>query len=242
MYYNTKLITCQSLNINMIKPCSVVYFPGTGGNFIKLCLSLSPETVPYYTKDLNKCNDEEILKIQSMTSAERQQIVQIDNLDNFKKFHITRNSVTDILHVDFYYKNPLINNYFEWAIIANHLDNYYDRLPWLKKIIYIELDWNKHASWVRNAGAYFKNFSYISNFIINQDNNNIPNIQQHNQVCELINNQLTTTISMSKILDSTDGFVEQYLLACESIGISPVIEQAVDLYRRWHKFRVEPFI
>lgn len=226
----------------MIKPCSVIYFPGTGGNFLSLCLALSQETVPYYYQHLDSYTDEEILKIRSMSVQERQAINQLNNLANFKKFHALDSQPLEVCTADFYYKNPLVNNYFEWAIVPNHLDNYQNRLPWLKKIIYVELDFNKHGHWVKNAGAYFQQFSYRTNFVVNQHNNYQLTTDQQSQVIDLKSNTITTTISMSEILDSTDGFVSQYQLACLELNITPEFDQAIDFYHDWYQFRVEPFI
>lgn len=226
----------------MLKPCSIIYFPGTGGNFIKLCMSLSKETVPCYHRHLDTYNDSEIYDIRSMSVKCRQNIIEFDSLENFKKIHPEPNQQNRIDEVDFYYKNPLINDYFDWAIVSNHPDNYHARLPWLCKILYIELDFEKHGHWIKNAGAYFKQFNYISNFVVNKTGNYWLTQDQKNQVAELKNQPITTTISMSDILDSLDGFVQQYLNACKSLNITPELDAAMDFYKKWKKFRVDPFI
>jgi hypothetical protein len=225
----------------MIKPCSVIHFPGTGGNFLRLCLSLSQETVPYYYQHLDSCTDDEILKVHSLSVQERYSINQLDSMSTFKKIHGPAYPPS-IYESDFYYKNPIINNHFDWAIVANHLDNYQTRFSWLKKILYVELDFNRHGHWIKNAGTFFEQFSYKINFVINQNDNYQLTADQQNQVIELKNYAITTTISMSEILDSTDGFVKQYLLACSALNITPELDHAILFYQRWYQFRVEPFI
>ena len=177
-----------------------------------------------------------------MSVQERQSINQLNSLADFKKIHPLNGQPPDICAANFYYKNPLINNHFEWAIAPNHPNNYQIRLPWLKKILYVELDFNKHGHWVKNAGAYFQQFSYKNNFVINQTNNYQLTADQQDQVIELKNHTITTTISMSEILDSTDGFVNQYLLACLALNLTPELDHAITFYQGWHQFRVEPFI
>jgi hypothetical protein len=226
----------------MLKPCSVIYFSGTGGNFLRLCLSLSKETVPHYYKHLDTYTDLEIYSIRSMSAKQRQSIIQLDSLETFKNFHRVAGHKNRIDEVDFYYKNPLVNNHFDWTIVSNHPDNYHDRLSWLKKILYIELDFEKYGHWIKNAGAYFKQFDYVTNFTINHSGTYLLTQDQQIQVAELKNQTITTTISMSKILDSTDGFVQQYNMACESLNITPELDAAIDYYQKWRQFRVDPFI
>jgi hypothetical protein len=226
----------------VIKPCSVIYFPGSGGNFIKLCLALSKETVPNYYKPLDTYSDSEIYKIRSMSAQQRQVAIEFASLDGFKDLHATVNRKDNVGEVDFYYKNPLINDYFEWAILTNHLDNYHNRLVWLKKIIYLELDFEKHGHWIKNAGTYFKQFGLDTGFTVNNTGTYLPTQDQHNQVAELKNQAITTTISMSEILCGTDGFVQQYHVACTALNITPELDTAIGYYQKWRQFRVDPFI
>ena len=80
----------------MIKTAGVVYFPGTGGNFVRCCLSLSPETVPYYWKNLSTLSDQELVDLRSMTAEQRQEILKFFDLKDFNFF----NKVEWLVEVD----------------------------------------------------------------------------------------------------------------------------------------------
>ena len=53
---------------------------------------------------------------------------------------------------------------------------------------------------------------------------------------------ITTTVSMTKMLDSQEGFVEEYLKACYSLEITPEVDQVMPFYQDWRVLRVDPFI
>jgi len=211
----------------------VVYFPGFGGNFLKLCLSLSPEITPYYTQDLSKLNDFQCLQLHKMTAEQRRTIIDFNSYDQFKKIH---NIHPGILEPSSHYDNPLINNYYKWSIVANHPDNLNDRLSWIKKILYIKLDLEKYASWIIQSQKFFKdNLLFFSN----QPSSIKFNMQDEINIISL---PMSHVISMTDILDSQQKFELQYQQACDILQISPVMDQALILYKNWRKIRVDPFL
>lgn len=217
----------------MIKPCSVIYLPGAGGTFFRLCLSLSKETVPFYKSSLNDLTNEEIYLIRKMSAEQRKEFLRIKDFETFKNVH--GSSIDSIISPDFYYSNPLINDYFEWVIAKNHTNNYQKRLPYLKKILYLEIDPDRYQTWTKNAYQYFNPLGHGNKFrcALYLEMQNIQEIKK---------NPITTTLCMNSILDSQLGFETQYLQACSALNITPELECAVDLYKDWRKFRVDPFL
>ena len=227
------------MNQTHIFTCSVVYFPGFGGNFLKLCLSLSPEITPYYTQDLSKLNDFQCLQLHKMTAEQRRTIIDFNSYDQYKKIH---NTHPGIIEPSIYYDNPLINNYYKWSIVANHPDNLNDRLPWIKKILYIKLDLEKYASWIIQSQKFFKdNFLFFPNQPSSITFNQLSNTQMQDEI-NIISLPMSHVISMTDILDSQQKFELQYQQACDILQISPVMDQALILYKNWRKIRVDSFL
>ena len=217
----------------MLQPCSIIYFPGIGGNFIKLCLSLSTETVPYYYKHLDSYPDEKIIGIRKISSSQRREIIKYSTVEDYKKIHSNT-----LAEPDFYYQNPLINHYFDWSIVSNHPDNYESRLLWLKKIIYVELDLEKYGKWIENAQTYFGQFGPFGGPYHNHQLTKIQSDQEQ----QVKNYDITTTVSMTTVLTGVDGFVNEYLRACNALEITPEVDQVIPFYQDWRILRVDPFI
>jgi len=226
----------------VIKTAAIVYFPGTGGNFLKCCLSLSPETVPYLWKHHNSYTDEEIIAFRSMSAQQRQQILDFSNIKDFDKFHAVYGQQPTIPNISWHYDNPLIDDYYKWAVVTEHLDSYIQNLPFFSKLFYVKLDFNRFGSWIENNANYFKTFSYVSNFLVNNDGTYQPTLQQQKQVDQITAHSITNVISMDEILEGTQGFIKQYVNACECLNITPVIDCATNFYKDWRRFRVDPFI
>jgi hypothetical protein len=219
----------------MIKSCSIIYLPGSGGNFIKLCLSLSKETVPYYNINLHELSTKQIHAIRAMQATQRINFLKIDSIENFDRIHLAKNTTQPLFDPDFYYSNSLINDYFEWALVSNHPDNYHDRLSYLQKIICVDINLDTYTNWTRKAKNYFKKFGYTANFTCNLEKQ-----MQHVEVIKKL--PICMTLDMNAILESEQGFKDQYLLACKDLGITPEFDHAITLYRGWRKFRVDPFL
>jgi hypothetical protein len=219
----------------MLQPCSVIYFPGIGGNFIKLCLSLSKETVPYYYQHLDSYTVDQITGIREITAEQRRSIIRYSTSSDYKKIHAVKSASLELSEPDFYYQNSLINDYFKWSIVGNHPSDYKSRLEWLKKIIYVELDLEKYGHWVSRASAQFgfENFNQ-TNYLLTAD--------QYAEEQQLKNYNITTTLSMTNVLTGVDGFTNEYLRTCNNLEITPEIDQAILFYQDWRSLRVNPFI
>jgi len=219
-----------------MKICCVVYFPGMGGNFFKLCLALSKETVPYYSKPLETCSQEEINVIHALSAEQRKDIIQYKTDKDYIKVHND-----DLLSEPvFYYENPRINDHYKWVITHNHTNHYQVRSQWFHKILYIELDLEKYGHWVENSYNHFIQFARFGNF--NRNNNYKLTPEQQAEANECLANPMTSVVSMTNILSGVDGFVEEYLKSCETLEITSELEQAILYYKEWRALRVDPFI
>lgn len=217
-----------------VRACSVVYFPGYGGNFFKLCLSLSPETVPHYTQDIATLNDSQCLELRKLTSYQRQEIIKYNSDDDYIKHHFGY-----FTKPSFYYQNNLINNYYKWAIVSNHPDNIDKRIKFLDKMLYIDLDLEKYSNWIESSRKYFKskqiNFPEGTLTPCELDSTQIKNKQT------LLSHPNTEIISMTEMLDSQQGFLDQYHKACKILNITPV-DNALQYYLSWRQYRVNSFL
>jgi hypothetical protein len=217
-----------------IRTCSVVYFPGHGGNFFKLCLSLSPETVPYYTQDITTLTDFQCLELRKLTSCQRQEIIKYNSIDDYIKHHSKY-----YVEPSFYYQNKLINNYYNWAIVSNHPNDIDQRIKFLDKILYIELDLKKYSTWISSSRKYFRSNSIF--FPLGTLQPNELNLAQIKDKQTVLSQSATEIISMTDMLDSQQGFLDQYQKACKILNITPV-DNAVQYYLSWRHVRVDPFL
>jgi hypothetical protein len=220
--------------------CSIVYFPGHGGNFFKLCLSLSPETVPYYPKKLDTLSNDECIELHNITPHQRYELNKFGSNEDYKKIHTpVTGDRTPMMHYD----NPLINNCYSWAISGNHPDNVYEKTHWLKKMFYLELDLEKYSKWVLSAQQYFtqNKMFFPAQHLQDLRLSKLSTVQLKDELYVRCHNK-TEILSMTEILDSQQGFEKQYQMACGSLGITPVMDVAIKYYQDWRKVRVDPFL
>ena len=220
----------------MIKSCLVLYNPGVGGNFIKFCLSLSKETVPYYHTDLATLSDDEISKVQLLTARDRAEICKFSTIEDFVKIHSPV-----IVDPTIHYKNLLINDHYTWAISHSHPTTYKSLsiFPWTTQIFYLDIDIEKYSNWLINATTAFKPHHQWHKRKWYDDQ---KNSETQTLIAEVKNMDITTNISMTSILDSVEGFVAEYQKMCNTLSITPEIDVAVPYYQAWKKLRVDPYI
>ena len=216
--------------------CSVVYFPGHGGNFVKLCLSLSPETVPHRFKDLSTLSDSECIKLHKLTAEQRFFETQYKSNLSYTKIHMS------LRDPDIHYSNPLLNNHYQWAISGNHPEDIAPRLGWLKKILFLELDLEKYSHWIMCSHAHFKkNRLYFPEQSKSLEVGKLSLAQEQSQQM-ILRQPITDTLSMTEILNSQQGFEQQYQKACDILCITPVMDTAIKFYKSWRQLRVDPFL
>ena len=226
----------------MIKACSVIYFPGTSGNLLIFCLSLSKETVPYYHTNLNSCTNDELLEISELSASQRKHIIAFDNATDFIKHHSPEKNLVE---PGFFYKNTVINDRYQWAILKNHPNTYQTRLPWLHQILYLKLDFEKNGYWLKNVWEHYKTQNLppqrfgLAKLISN--NYQLPDIQLAQQQ-EIINQKITKVISIDNIIQSQEGFINEYQNCCNILNITPEFDQVLPFYQNWRKIRVDPYI
>ena len=141
-----------------------------------------------------------------------------------------------------HYENTLVNNYYDWAILGNHPNDVHAPLPWLKKIFYLELDLKKYSKWILSS---FRYFSSNGMFFPTQDSALRAGRLSQSQLDDELyirSHRITEILSMTDILNSQQGFERQYQNACNSLNITPVTDLAVEYYKDWRKFRVDPFL
>lgn len=216
----------------MIKCCSVIYNPGYGGNFFTKVLSLSKETVPYLYQDIERFSDTEIENLQHMSAYERYAIIKYQGLQTHVDWHYGRLKDPNI-----FYEDPRINNFFQWSILGNHFDNLAGpRLDFIKKMIHVDLDLSVYQNWITKSNQEMQNQigrKYVGSWSLTDEQ-----LQQINQYREQLAQKFPMCdVSMTNILSSTDGFVHEYVKACEFLNITVETDVAVTFYREWHEWR-----
>lgn len=223
----------------MIKCCSVIYNPGYGGNFFARVLSLSKETVPYLYKNIREFSDLEIKNLQKMSVLERYDILKYQGLKSYINWHSDR-----LKRPDIFYSNPEVDNFFEWAILTNHFNDIVSpRLEYIKKIIWVDLDLSMYRDWIYKS--YHKITTQIEKLDVTDkfshadwstlSEKNIIESKKIRQ--ELLHKYPMCDISMTNILSSTNGFIEEYKKACDFLEITTEIEPAVIFYQEWYDWR-----
>ena len=213
----------------MITPCSIIYWPGYGGHFLSFCLSLSPETVPYLNEDFKNYNKSQLDIIKNYTAQQRKEIINYQSVTDYLRFHKKIN----FYEPDIYYENTLINHGYKWTILSNHPNHFEQRRSWVKKIFYVELDVEKYRDWLAWSKEKFKFPFEIYDELSDED----QKLEK-----DFLNNPLTTIVSMTAILDSTDGFVNEYLKMCGILLLTPETDTAIEYYKEWYALRVAGFI
>ena len=197
----------------MIKSVCVIYTPGHCGLFWTFLLSLSPESVPYYTTDLHHATDEQIQVVQNLSPAQRKQIVQYKTNHDFIRLH----ALDQLFQPDFFYANKAINDFFSVSVLNNHFNDYDfgTRYQYLHHVICVNLDTDRYQPMLDRA---IKQYPWR------------PDPQPIEHIKRVTNDPRTWNLNMTKVLDSQQGFLDQYMECCQQINITPVIDTAIDYY------------
>jgi hypothetical protein len=171
-----------------------------------------------------------------MSASERMELVRFKNIDDFKKLH---NSI-NIHEPEFFYQNPLIDSYFDWSIVKSHPLIYHDRLPWLNKIVYLELDFEKYGHWLKNSMIHLLELGLI----YTDDKTSLYQMpqEQRSEEIKIKSLPITITMSMTKILEGVDGFVDEYLTICNALELTAEIDCSIFYYNEWRQLRVNSFL
>jgi len=199
--------------------------PGHAGNFLTRLFSLSETTFPHLTKhEFNK----------SMTAKKIEEFNRLD-LYSFeqKKFYVgwmsfhkafigyqhsdqietlTR-TCSNIYSSVVYSIHPVEFLKFSYKIMEKDIDLYH-----------VDLDLGKFGEWVEQSRKQLK-------FITR------PN--EADTFSKISSRYNTKAISLTKMLESEDAFLDEYNRLCKLMNLTPIETQAIALYRNWKSIRLD---
>lgn len=205
----------------------IVYNPGYAGNFLLRLFSLGEDVVPQLPVSLLDKNN---LKIYNTT--ERMDLYSFSSVRstylNWQKFHTNWmgfnhcDKINDILYPN--YKRIV------FAMHVPEFEMHKIKIQSVQKMkyFYVDLDLEKYGNWVDSAQQDL-NFKY--------------RVDEKSKYQQLLDNGAPDQlINLTAMLDSLEGFLQEYCRICSLMKIAPLMEQAVTLYKEWYATRVAYYI
>jgi hypothetical protein len=204
----------------------VVYYPGFAGNFILRLLTLSENVMPTMTKKmLTEWSESTIKPDVDLHSQYSFDTVQKDHNGEWLSFH---DAWAGIYEHSLYASLIDLGEPYSKIVYQIHpheflkFENNIEALP-QKTMLYVDLDLGKYGEWLRRESARI---------------GCKPRGDEYTQGAHLKEKYGMYVVNLTAILDSTDGFVAEYIKLCDRLNIQPVINKATALYENWKKHRV----
>jgi hypothetical protein len=196
--------------------------PGYAGNFLARLFSLGKEVVPLLTLSIL---NQRVKNIHQDESFDRLRLYSFDNAklhDSWQEYHR--------IWADYYARTnyQLLSaiwrkKFLVYCIHPHEFSIFEDEITSDPKasMFYVELD-DRHNSWVEESKEKLK--------FINRPHEPV----QHEVLRQKYN---MPSINLSKMLDSSEQFLEEYIRCCNLIGLETHLEQAMLLYENWISIR-----
>jgi hypothetical protein len=204
----------------------VMYHPGYAGNFILRLICLSPEVMPTLPKKMLMGWSESTVKPQlDLPSLYSYDTVDSNHNGNWLEFH---DAWAGIYEHTLYASLIDLGEKYDKIVYQIHpfeftkFENDITALP-LKTFLYVDLDLDKYGDWLRRESARI---------------GCKPRGDEYTQGNQLKEKYNMYKIDLTAMIDSTDGFVSEYQLLCNKLGIRPATQEAIVLYENWKKYRV----
>jgi len=215
--------------LDNIKHIFVVYNPGYAGNFLIRLLSLDTQVVPQITKEL--INTE---KFFDLSNTERADLYSFSSVRtqflNWQKFH---RSWLDFHHYELF-ENRL-KNYQQYTniIFGMHSPEYLrfqDQISCIEnyQVVFVDLDQTLYGDWIEKSQKDL-NFKY-----------RLDEKQIYEQMVSDTGNAVN--IDLTEILESTEGFIREYIRVSNILGLETHIDSAKKLYTEWYETRVSFYL
>lgn len=208
-----------------MKSVFIMYMPGHAGHLIARLFGLSPETMPLVDKNLLDIFLKHGTGIRITTS--RLELYQFKNVkdkfDSWQAFHrsFADHKDSNILRLI----NAFGGHKYTSIIYPIHPYEFHHDFQELDETecYYVDLDLLLWGSWVEQQQKELK-------FICR------PKEQEYFEQYKGLHNM--KPISLTKLLGTAKEFEEEYLRVTNSIGITPVLDQATVLFNDWKSVRV----
>lgn len=203
----------------------LLYLPGHAGNFLSRVLTLGDDTMPQLSKSL-------------------------------LSYHLHNSKLNEPDRDSLYKFSQVLNDYKNWQDFHEEWCDYYQdseyrllRLLWKKSY--------RHLVYAIHPHEFIK-FQYLIDrhedkvflgvdldskydYWINENKSKLKfnfRLNERRQYEELSNDYNMPKIKLDKMLDSDEGFVEEYLDACSKLEIIPHLDRALILFKDWKSIRL----
>lgn len=203
-----------------MKTIFVMYMPGRAGNLINRLISLSPETVPQLSiqqlralKNKNKIPD----------FSDRRSLYSFVKATKFPTWQHFHRDCADFYTREFFdYFNEYFDEQFTCQVYAIHpveFDQFHRHIQNTENpfYYYVDLD-KKYQPWIE----------YYRPKLEFHDRENEFQLHEH-----LRREHQMQAIDLAEMLDSNQGFEQEYLRIINDLGLTPELDLARDLFLEW---------
>lgn len=197
----------------------VLYLPGHAGHMISRLFGLSPEAMPLIEKNALETAD-----ISTVNKLDTYQFVDVKSrFQTWQKFHHEYANYKDsnMLRII----NAVSGHCYSCIIYPIHPYEFHHDFRKIDETeyYYVDLDLDRWGSWVEQQRAVLR-FKTRHN--------------EQKYFEEYKNSHNMELISLTKMLESDQGFQEEYLRVAHAMNITPVLDQATVLFNDWKSVRV----
>lgn len=199
--------------------------PGHAGNFLTRLFSLSPETMPHLSR--HKLNESIVnKKLENFNRLDAYSFNQANDYVDWQKFHRGFTDFYDSNQIQLL--NQLCLNAYTNVVYSIHPEEFIKFSNDIKQkdvdLYHVELDLNKFNNWVEQSQKKLKFITRSS---------------ESNNFLKIISTHPSKAISLTKMLESEESFLDEYIRVCALMKITPLKNQAIDLYQNWRSIRVD---
>lgn len=203
----------------------ILYMPGYAGNFLARLFSLGDETMPQLPIDLLNHMS---LTGQLIPVVDRTELYSFkkvpESFDDWQLFHrawadFYQNSKFELLNVFYNSKASMVYGIHPAEFIA--FKDTIDQLDCVD-FYYVDLDLALYGQWVEDQQKKLK-------FVVRE--------QEPETFQILVHDYHMKPISLTKMLDSEEHFIQEYTRVCALMSMIPRESLAVKLYNDWRSVR-----
>jgi hypothetical protein len=208
-----------------MKTVIVLYLPGHAGNFIARLFSMTPDTMPLIRKDqLEQHLDQGTPLPEDFDRQTNYQFSSVNQeFGDWQQFH---RAYADALEISQYrLLNIFCGYYYSRIVIPIHPTEFRDfSSPDPTEFYCVDLDLNQWGNWVasqkQKLGFYYRGDEHA-----------------HFEKQKTLYNM--KSINLTKMLNSEQDFLEEYLVICKQMLIEPLPNKALWLRNDWYSVRVK---
>jgi hypothetical protein len=208
-----------------MKTVILLYLPGHAGNFLARLFSLGEDTMPLLRKDqLEHHLDKGTPLPDNFDRLENYRFGQVtQEFDSWQQFHRAHADFLD--NAQYRLLNIFCGLRYSRIVLPVHpgeFENYFVNID-PTEFYYVDLDLHKWGAWVSSQQEKLE-------FCTRGNENQLFDTQKKKYNMRSIN--------LTKILESEEAFVEEYMSVCNQMNIKPMLEAARSLRQDWYSVRV----